>query len=208
MKNQIIFSTSDFNDYFKKEKKFNFFHVLLIFSIIIISFCILYFIFEKNNDKKISNISSDMSDRYSISKIYSDFSFSDNSFFIGSIKIPKINIDYPIIYTSNPDYLKISPCKFYGANPNEFGNFCIAGHNYNNSVFFSNIKNLDINDSIFITDSCFNTLEYSVTQKKEVSENDTSILYPSKDFIREITLITCTNKNNNRIIVKAIQKSK
>lgn len=156
--------------------------------------------------KKMSNLSDDMSDKYSISTIYSDFSLSD-SFFIGSIYIPKINIDYPIIHTSNTDNLKISPCKFYGANPNEYGNFCIAGHNYNNSMFFSNLKNLNINDSIFITDSSNKTLEYIVYNKLEVSENDTSILYSSNSFVRELTLITCTNKNNNRLIIKALEKT-
>lgn len=31
--------------------------------------------------------------------------------------------------------LKISPTKFWGADPNEVGNFCIVGHNYRNTRF-------------------------------------------------------------------------
>lgn len=206
MKNQILFGTSDFNNSLTHKKRFNFFHIILVFSSLVILFCAFYFIFEYLSNKKALNLSNNMYERYNLSKIYSDFSVSDNTFFIGSISIPKIGIDYPIIYTSNSEYLKISPCKFYGSNPNEYGNLCIAGHNYNNSMFFSNIKKLDINDSIFITDSYNRTLEYVVNSKKEVSENDTSILYPENSFIREITLITCTNKNNNRIVIKAIEK--
>ena len=156
--------------------------------------------------KKMSKLSNNMSDRYFLSKIYSDIS-SNDSFFIGNINIPKINVDYPIIYTSNTEFLKLSPCKFYGVNPNEYGNFCVAGHNYNNSMFFSNLKKLDINDSIFITDSSNRTLEYVVYNKLEVSENDTSILQPNNSFVRELTLITCTNRNNNRLIIKAFEKN-
>lgn len=206
MKNQILFGASDFDDSLVFKKNLNFFHIIFIFSIIVIIFCTIYFVFEHFNKKKLSILSDNMSDRYSLSKIYSDFSLSDDSFFIGSINIPKIAIDYPIIYCSNTENLKISPCKFYGVNPNEYGNFCIAGHNYNNSMFFSNLKKLELNDSIFITDSSNITLEYVVYNKLEVSENDTSILYPSNSFIRELTLITCTNKNNNRLIIKAFEK--
>lgn len=206
MKNQILFGTSDFDDCFTFKKRFNFFYIIFIFSTIVIIFCTIYFIFEYFNQKKMSDLSNNISDRYSLSKIYSDFSLSDDYFFIGSINIPKIDINYPIIYTSNTNYLKLSPCKFYGVNPNEYGNFCIAGHNYNNSMFFSNLKKLELNDSIFITDSSNVTLEYIVYNKLEVSENDTSILYPSNSFIRELTLITCTNKNNNRLIIKAFEK--
>ena len=48
--------------------------------------------------------------------------------------------------------MKISPCKFWGAEPNEIGNFCIVGHNYRNGLFFSNNKKLEKGDKIYITD--------------------------------------------------------
>ena len=55
---------------------------------------------------------------------------------IATINIPKLNWSepYPILDHWSVALLKISPCKFHGADPNEVGNFCIVGHNYRNST--------------------------------------------------------------------------
>ena len=71
---------------------------------------------------------------------------------IGLIEIKSININYPIISKYNDDLLKIAPCRFYGPMPNEIGNLCIAGHNYNSYKFFSRLKNLSNGDIITIFD--------------------------------------------------------
>lgn len=77
----------------------------------------------------------------------------DNTFtVIGLIEIKKININYPIISSYNDELLKIAPCRFYGPMPNEVGNLCIAGHNYNSYKFFSKLKNLSIGDNVTIYD--------------------------------------------------------
>ena len=57
------------------------------------------------------------------------------------IEIPKIGIYYPIISEATDELLKISPCRIAGPMPNEDGNLCIAGHNYDNYKFFSKLKN-------------------------------------------------------------------
>lgn len=78
---------------------------------------------------------------------------SQNQFqVIGLIEIPKIHLTYPILGSLSDELLKISPCKFYGPNPNEIGNLCIAGHNYDNYQFFSKLNQLKENDTISIYD--------------------------------------------------------
>ena len=66
---------------------------------------------------------------------------------LGRIYIPSVNVDYPIMET-DLDYidevLKIAPTKFWGCNPNEVGNFCVVGHNYRNTKFFSKVLNMQI----------------------------------------------------------------
>ena len=65
---------------------------------------------------------------------------------IGQINIPSINCQYPILASDTENYdtlLKIAPVKFHGANPNEIGNFCITGHNYNNNKMFGKIRKLE-----------------------------------------------------------------
>ena len=64
------------------------------------------------------------------------------------IKIPKIGINYPVISKTSEELLKISVNKFHGPNPNEVGNFCIVGHNYRNSRFFSKVPNLVVGDIV------------------------------------------------------------
>ena len=99
--------------------------------------------------------------------------------------------------------LKISPTKFWGPNPNEVGNFCIVGHNYRNSKFFSKVPTLENGDIIEITDESGKIISYSVYDKYEVVPEDVSCTSQLTDGKKEITLITCTNDSKMRVIVKA-----
>ena len=129
---------------------------------------------------------------------------------IGQINIPSINCQYPILASDTENYdtlLKIAPVKFHGANPNEVGNFCIVGHNYRNSQFFSKVPKLENGDIIEITDTFGKTLQYEVYDKYIVVDTDTSCTTQRTNGKREITLITCTDASDeNRVIVKAKQK--
>lgn len=49
---------------------------------------------------------------------------------IAIISIDKLGIKYPILRDSTEENLRVAPTKFWGADPNEIGNFCIAGHNF------------------------------------------------------------------------------
>ena len=129
---------------------------------------------------------------------------------IGQINIPSINCQYPILASDTENYdtlLKIAPVKFHGANPNEVGNFCIVGHNYRNSQFFSKVPKMENGDIIEITDTFGKTLQYEVYDKFIVVDTDTSCTTQRTDGRREITLITCTDASDeNRVIVKAKEK--
>jgi len=122
---------------------------------------------------------------------------------IGKINIPSINVNYPILSTYSDALLKISPCKFHGANPNEIGNLCIAGHNYKNSKFFSKVPNMKNGDEIEITDLGGNTVTYEVYDKFIVNPDELECTSQLTGGRREITLITCTNDNKQRYIIKA-----
>lgn len=122
---------------------------------------------------------------------------------IGKISIPSIGVDYPIFSETTTELLKISPCKFWGADPNQIGNFCIVGHNYRNSLFFSKVPNLENGDIIEITDLSGKTLQYGIYDKFIVDPDDTSCTSQLTKGWREITIITCTNDGKQRVIVKA-----
>ena len=128
---------------------------------------------------------------------------------IASISIPKIDVNYSIIVGETGSLeetealLKISPTKFWGPNPNEVGNFCIVGHNYRNTKFFSKVPTLGNGDIIEITDSNNRKINYEVYNKYEVVPEDTTCLDQTTYGRKEITLITCTNDSKLRVIVKA-----
>lgn len=124
---------------------------------------------------------------------------------IAIINIPSINLTYPILSTYNDDLLKTSPCKYWGCDPNEVGNFCIVAHNYRNTKFFSKVPNLKNGDIIEITDLSKRTLKYEVYDKYVVPENDKNCSSQKTDGRKEITLITCTDDSKNRVIVKATE---
>jgi len=129
---------------------------------------------------------------------------------IGQIYIPAINCKYPILSSETENYdtlLKIAPVKFHGSNPNEIGNFCIVGHNYRNSQFFSKVPRLENGDIIEITDTFGETVQYEVYDKYIVVDTDTSCTSQLTNGKREITLITCTDASDeNRVVVKAREK--
>jgi len=125
---------------------------------------------------------------------------------IGVINISKINVNYPILSSESDNIdtlLKISPCKFWGANPNEVGNLCIVGHNYRSTKFFSKVPTLENGDIIEIQDLSGRTLAYEVYDKFIVNPDDTECTSQLTEGRKEVTLITCTNDNARRVIVKA-----
>lgn len=127
----------------------------------------------------------------------------DKYYSIGLISIPKIGLNYPILNKTTEELLKISPTRFWGKDPNEVGNLCIAGHNYRNNLFFSKVPQLQKGDIIEIKDLLGNIVQYSIYDKYIVRPEDTSSTSQYTDGKKEVTLITCTNDSVDRIIVKA-----
>lgn len=124
---------------------------------------------------------------------------------IAIINIPSIDCKYSIIDRTTDELLKISPCKFHGADPNTVGNFCIVGHNYRNDKFFSHVPELSVGDDIEITDvvGSTGTVTYKVYDKYVVDPDDIECTTQRTNGLKEITLITCTNNSKQRVIIKA-----
>lgn len=122
---------------------------------------------------------------------------------VGISEIPKINIEYPIINQTSDETMALSITKFWGNNVNDIGNFTMAGHNYFDGTMFSNTNKLNIEDTIKMTDLDGKTIEYKVFDKYIIDPNDVKCVQSVKENTREITLITCINGRNNRLVVKA-----
>ena len=139
-----------------------------------------------------------------ISKVVKDA--KGNSYdIVGIVNIPKIHSRYPIIAETTDALLKISVCKFWGANPNEVGNLCIVGHNYKNSKFFSKVPTMVIGDIVEITDLSGRTKQYKAYDIYTVDPADTRCTSQITNGRKEVTLITCTNDTKQRVIVKCTE---
>ena len=127
---------------------------------------------------------------------------------ISTVEIPKINVKYTVLQgetgslEETESLLKSSPVKYHGCDPNEVGNFCIVGHNYRNSKFFSKVPSLAVGDTVKLTDLTGRTINYEVYDKHTVDPNDTSDTTQLTGGRKELTLITCTNDSKLRVIVR------
>ena len=149
---------------------------------------------KKNTSKK--NSSSGSSSSYS--PTYKGFPM------VGTIEIPKTRVKYPILAEVTKKSIEKSVAVFYSPGLNQIGNTIIMGHNYRNGLFFSKNKNLEIGDKIYITDLNGNRLEYTIYDKYETSESDSSYLTLETNGTIEITLATCTDYDTSRrIIIRA-----
>ena len=126
---------------------------------------------------------------------------------VGIIRIPKINLEYPILETTSKETLNLSITKFWGNQINEIGNVSLAGHNNLNGTMFGKTKKLEVGDIIELTDIQNVTLKYRIFKTYVIDPNDISCILPEQEGVREITLITCTNGNKNRLIVKAREEN-
>jgi len=126
---------------------------------------------------------------------------------IGVVKIPKINVTYPILSKTTDALMKVAPCKFHGPSPNEVGNLCVIAHNYRRKgVFFSDVENLVIGDIVEIQDLSQRTIQYEVYDIHTVMPDNVADTTQKTNGRKEVTLITCTDDSKQRLIVRCKEK--
>ena len=119
------------------------------------------------------------------------------------LNIPRLSINYPIISETSEELLKISLNKYWGPGPNEVGNYCIVGHNYKNKKMFGRLNEIVSGDTVELTDMDGNTVTYTVYDKYVVDPTDVACTSQLTNGNKEVTLITCTNYGQQRLVVKA-----
>jgi len=94
---------------------------------------------------------------------------------IARLDIPKINLQTYVLSEYSKEALLVSVTKFWGGNPNEVGNFCIAGHNYITKNMFHNVRKLEIGDEIYLTDNQNRKIKYEIYDVFKVEPEDTRV---------------------------------
>ena len=118
------------------------------------------------------------------------------------LTIPKLDISYPVLSETSEELLKISLNKYWGNGANEVGNYCIVGHNYANGKLFGKLSQIEIGDIATLQDTKGRTLTYEVYDIYIVDPTDVSCTSQLTNGRREMTLITCKNYANQRLVVK------
>lgn len=125
------------------------------------------------------------------------------------IKIPKVDIQYPVVEGTTSSILKKSLGHFKGtALAGEVGNFCVAGHrNSSYAKYFNRLDEVNVGDEI-VVETRTSQYTYIVNKTFKIHESETGVLDQTDE--KKITLITCTNgfKPKYRIVVQGILKEK
>lgn len=122
------------------------------------------------------------------------------------LEIPAFNFKTEVLKNYTKEGMEVCVSKYWGPNPNEIGNYCIAGHNYITERMFSKLKNLKIGDTIFLSDNTNGKYTYVIYDIYKVTPENVTPLGQETQGKREITLITCNNYSKSRLVVKAVEQ--
>lgn len=119
----------------------------------------------------------------------------DGEKFVGTISIPAIGINLPVMAECDLENLKTSPCVYEGT-PYK-NDLIIAGHDYR--THFGPINDLVRGDMITFKDMDGNVFEYEVMYTEIIDEKDIESMSNGE---WDLTLFTCTYSGATRITVR------
>ena len=96
---------------------------------------------------------------------------------VGTIRIPKTKVQYPILFPLSKRSLEIATAMLDTQNGiNEPGNTTILGHNYRSNMFFSKNHTLKVGDKIYIKDNTGREVEYTIYKGFSTTPNDATYM--------------------------------
>lgn len=130
----------------------------------------------------------------------------DRPAIVGSIAIPSVNIQLPIIKGTSQQALSLGAGTMKANEKMGKNNYALASHNMNDdTVLFSPLRHIQIGDNIYTSDGKF-VFFYKTTTKKYVDPSDIEVIQNhGRD---EITLVTCSMSGKTRLIVQGIYEGK
>ena len=160
---------------------------------------------ERTEEKKVNEIAEDneiiteKSQKQTSNTYKNNNSATNNPGTIAILKISSINLKAPIV--NGEENLNYVVAK-YKNSPNfgENGNTILVAHNNMKGSIFKNLYKVKIGDTVEVQKNN-EVFIYKITQREIVEPNDPSLLTQDLNK-KEITLITCTNRAKQRLIVK------
>jgi sortase A len=115
--------------------------------------------------------------------------------YIGTLSIPSLSLELPVMDSFSYVGLRISPCRYSGSAYQD--NLVIAAHNYR--THFGKLKNLKAGDQIILTDADGNVFSYEVKGFEILEPEDIDGMNESS---YDLTLFTCTLSGQERLAVR------
>ena len=179
-------------NYFKKRL------IIIILAVIIVITVILLIFLPKNNKEEIVNNNEiAKQDTEKMISVYQGYDV------IGKIIIDEFKIEQYILDSKEDNALECGVSKLYGGTLNNYGNFCIAGHN--KPGVFEKLAEMEVGDTFKIVEPNFKETEYEITEIYSSEADNLKCLMQNDEKV-EITLVTCENASTTRLIVKAEEK--
>jgi sortase A len=123
---------------------------------------------------------------------------------IARLDIEKLALSLPVLSKTSAKALEVSVCYYSGPPPGGEGNLVITGHNYKNGAHFGRIDELRVGDTVSLTTPQGQKSVYRVTDLRTIAPNYIKAVeeYEGKCAL---TLLTCTARGNNRLLVKCVK---
>lgn len=187
----------------------NILKLIIVFVIFIILGNTLYGMYKEmslsERPQQTENIQNNLYDAQKTKKVeYEDILEEYKGYKVtAKLTIPKIDLETYVFQEYDEEAMWICPTKYFGPEPNEMGNFCIAAHNYDKENMFNHIIDLKDGDEIYLSDNKNGKIKYEVYDVYKAKPTDNTPLEQETNGQVEITLITCSDYSSKRIIVKA-----
>lgn len=119
----------------------------------------------------------------------------DGVAYIGSLEIPTLELELPVISQWSYPNLKLAPCRYQGSA--YLDDLVIAAHNYESH--FGRLKELSPGDEVVLTDMAGNQFRYEVAELETLAPTAIEEMTGSG---YDLTLFTCTIGGKSRITVR------
>ena len=119
----------------------------------------------------------------------------DGQDYIGTLQLPSLELEFPVISRWNDSRLKLAPCRYAGSAYT--GDLVIAAHNY--SRHFGRLKELTEGDLVRFTDADGNVFTYAVAAREVLLPTAVEEMTAGE---WDLTLFTCTLGGRSRVTVR------
>ncbi len=115
--------------------------------------------------------------------------------YIGSLSLPTLKLELPVMEAWDYKRLKISPCRYSGSA--KTNDLVIAAHNF--TRHFGSLKSLNKGDKVYFTDMDNKIYTYEVEKTETLAPTAVEEMTNSE---YDLTLFTCTYGGQSRVTVR------